>query len=286
MPDNDPTNQYRYEVMVYTGRGKRAGTTANVSLVISGEQDQSSTLTLRDDTRPVLQAGGVDSFLVTTSGCLGSLTYIRVWHDNSGKSASWHLSQIAVRDIQTNEKFFFLCDRWLACDEGDGQVDRLVPVAGKEELGDFVHLFRTKTTRDLSDSHLWFSIAFRPARSRFTRAQRVTCCLSLLMCTMLVNVMWYNAPVKAQNNVIIDAGFFTFTWHQFIVGIQSSLIVFPINLIIVHLFRNVAMSPRVRKTYADKINRDAKGKTRKDSTVSLSEITPSTSHKATVQVHE
>ena len=37
---------------------------------------------------------------------LGPLSYLRIWHDNSGKgnSASWFLNMVNVMDIQTNEK--------------------------------------------------------------------------------------------------------------------------------------------------------------------------------------
>ena len=45
---------------------------------------------------------------------------IRVWHDNS--KGSWFLSRVMVTDLQRNERFYFICDRWLAVDEDDGQV--------------------------------------------------------------------------------------------------------------------------------------------------------------------
>ena len=285
MLDNDPADRYRYEVTVYTARGKKTGTTANVSILIAGEDGQSAVHMLKSTSRLCQQPGGVDSFLVTTPDCLGSLTFIRIWHDNTGKSPSWFLSQVVIRDIETEEKFFFLCNHWLACDEGDGQVDRLFPVAGKDELRDFVHLFKNKTSRDFSDGHLWFSIAFRPVRSRFTCVQRVSCCLSLLMCSMLANVLWYRTPMEKQNSVLIDFGFFEFTWHEIIIGIQSSLIVFPINLLIVQLFRNRAVSPKVKQKYAErtitrktpKISETEKPTARKQTAVSLSDITPTNS---------
>ena len=55
---------------------------------------------------------------------LGSLNYIRIWHDNTGEgdSASWFLKYIIVRDLQTMEKFHFICQRWLAVEEDDGKV--------------------------------------------------------------------------------------------------------------------------------------------------------------------
>ena len=50
--------------------------------------------------------------------------YLRIWHDNSGKSkaASWYLNHIMIRDIQTDKKYFFIADKWFAVEEDDGQV--------------------------------------------------------------------------------------------------------------------------------------------------------------------
>ena len=55
---------------------------------------------------------------------LGNLAYVRIWHDNTGqgKYASWQCSAVLVRDIQTNEKFEFVLNRWLATEKDDGQV--------------------------------------------------------------------------------------------------------------------------------------------------------------------
>ena len=58
------------------------------------------------------------------SRSLGSLNYARVWHDNSGKGkfGSWYLTYLVVRDVQTDEKHVFICNRWFAVEEDDGQV--------------------------------------------------------------------------------------------------------------------------------------------------------------------
>jgi hypothetical protein len=55
---------------------------------------------------------------------LGLLNYIRIWHDNAGEdaSASWFLKYILVRDLQTMEKSYFICQKWLAVEKGDGIV--------------------------------------------------------------------------------------------------------------------------------------------------------------------
>lgn len=61
---------------------------------------------------------------------LGPLTYLRIWHDNSGKGAlaSWYLNHVLVRDVQTDKKYYFIANRWFAVEEDDGQVSQLMDV--------------------------------------------------------------------------------------------------------------------------------------------------------------
>lgn len=56
------------------------------------------------------------------------------------------------------------------------------------------NLFFMKASKDFSDGHLWYSVISRPPSSAFTRVQRVSCCFSLLLCTMLTSIMFYGIP--------------------------------------------------------------------------------------------
>ena len=61
---------------------------------------------------------------LVTVRCLGSLNYIRLWHDNAGKgsSASWFLKYIIIHDLQTMQKSYFIAQRWFAVEKEDGLV--------------------------------------------------------------------------------------------------------------------------------------------------------------------
>ena len=48
--------------------------------------------------------------------------FFRVWHDNSGNNPSWFFSRLQVTDLQTDDQYFFIYDRWLAVEEDDGMV--------------------------------------------------------------------------------------------------------------------------------------------------------------------
>lgn len=149
-----------------------------------------------------------------------------------------------------------------------------------------------KTSKGFQDGHIWYSVFSRSPRSSFTRAQRVSCCFSLLLCTMLTSIMFWGVPkdpaeqkmdlgnnhyhwlgrkIKRRQNLeagqlntwafsqdadlMVPAVIFTlslcliltgkieFTWQEVMIGFESSLLMFPINLLIVQIFRNVRSRP-------------------------------------------
>ena len=44
--------------------------------------------------------------MMSTECPLGELSYIKIWHDNSGKDsqASWYLDHISITDLQTKNR--------------------------------------------------------------------------------------------------------------------------------------------------------------------------------------
>ncbi len=82
-------------------------------------------------------------------------------------------------------------DQWLALDEDDGEVERLVPVAGKENVLGFKNLLLDNARMAITEEHLWISFLIRPSRSTFTRLQRLTCILSLLFMAMIADALFY-----------------------------------------------------------------------------------------------
>lgn len=59
-----------------------------------------------------------------------------------------------------------------------------------------------KTAKDFQDGHIWFSVINRPPCSTFTRVQRVSCCLSLLLCTMLTSIMFWGIPTDPSEQTM------------------------------------------------------------------------------------
>jgi polycystin 1L2 len=119
---------------------------------------------------------------------------LRIWHDNSG--GSWFLKLVIVHDLQTRERFIFVCNNWLSVETS---IDRLLPVCTKVNTKQFKYLLERQTKNKLSDGHLWFSIFLRPPNSSFTRIDRLTCCFLLLFMSMLLNILYYGMETDSSS---------------------------------------------------------------------------------------
>ncbi|KAK3091662.1 hypothetical protein FSP39_021645 [Pinctada imbricata] len=240
LSDNIITDTYYYQITVCTGFRRAAGTKSNIFFILAGNDGDTGVRQLIDEKGiKTCSRGSVNNFVMGTRECIGPLSYMRVWHDNSGKGKlqGWYLSKVIITDIQTGEAFWFLCNRWLAVEEDDGMVDRLLPVASDDDLATFHNLFISKTKRNFTDSHLWISIFVRPYRSTFTRVQRVSCILSLVMTTMMANAMFFGAEDNVQNKESFILGPFEFTLHGLYISFVSGLVILPVNILIDFVFR-------------------------------------------------
>lgn len=56
---------------------------------------------------------------------LGEVYKIKIRHDNSMVSADWCLDQVEVVDVDTEEVFLFLCERWLSRKREDRRIERV-----------------------------------------------------------------------------------------------------------------------------------------------------------------
>ncbi|XP_071487966.1 polycystin-1-like protein 2 [Diadema antillarum] len=243
LEDNDPFHHYRFNVTVVTGMRHGAGTTATVTLTLIGRSSRSEPHVLHDQSYPVLSRGSTNSFLLTTADSLGEIHAIRLWHNNAGSSPQWYVSYCIVHDLENDQRAYFICNRWMMVGGSEGMgLDYTFHAAGPKELKEFRHLFTSRTVRDLRDGHLWLSVLTRPKHSNFTCLQRVSCCLSLLMCSMMTSIMFYGIPSDPADQVM-DFGSFRITVKEIVIGIESSVIAFPINLLIVQIFRHVACQP-------------------------------------------
>ncbi|VDL51389.1 unnamed protein product [Hymenolepis diminuta] len=171
---------------------------------------------------------------------LGDLRFLRLWHDNRGKGddASWYCDFVRIIDLQTKTRYNFIVEKWFAVEEDDGLVDRVIPVAGPLDRLRVYYIFSHKLKSDVSDKHLWASVFTRPAHSRFTRVERVACCLLVLFLTMVSSCMFYKNEGPAVVDFEFTIGPFALTPYVAYTGAVTCLITFvPVTLVML-LFRN------------------------------------------------
>lgn len=154
-----------------------------------------------------------------------------------------YINKVTVQDLQTRQVWQFLCGCWLSADRGDGMTKKTFNAAKNNEIASFRlgcdqffsfffifakkkkhtrrsrsltvilnlffsvrNIFQTRTSTGFRDEHIWVSIVDPPSRSPFTRAQRVSCCMSLLLCTMAINIAFWNIPVDQTSPVLFSLG--------------------------------------------------------------------------------
>lgn len=89
-----------WQVWVFTSDTKHAGTDANVFVVLYGDKGKSDDIKLNKD-GDSFEQGQMDIFNIDTPD-VGLPYKLRVYHDNSGRFAAWHLDKV------TNVSFLHL----------------------------------------------------------------------------------------------------------------------------------------------------------------------------------
>ena len=142
-------------------------------------------------------------------------------------------------------RFTFICNKWLSLDHDDGQIECAFPVSSKSEVRKAAFLFNENSRENVTDGHLWLSVAMRPEECDFTRVQRLACCLTLLFLTMISNAMFYGQDRGRKMSI----GPIHLSTTGLYISLISALIAAPPTLIITYLFRN---SRRRKRKITDK----------------------------------
>ena len=241
-------NSHEYEIIITTGVWRNSGTTAKVAIEIYGTDENTGIIQLNLDEPGVnnfiFNRGNTDVFVLRVENALGAVQGVRIGHDNSGESPSWFLEEIVVVDKQSNQLWTFTSSQWFALERGDGRIERLLELVPNQL--DFSRDVVTRWCKGLTETHIWVSVIAKPKRSLFTRVQRASCCLSVLLTAMLANAMFYELNGKSEQ--VLQIGPLKFSWRQVIIGIESALLVAPINILLVFLFKKGTEKTRSEST--------------------------------------
>ncbi|KAL0979113.1 hypothetical protein UPYG_G00180880 [Umbra pygmaea] len=122
----DALETHTYMVSIRTGNMFGGATDANVFLTIYGDLGDTGErkLSKSESNRNKFEKGAVDKFSIEAVD-LGQVFKIRIRHDNSDfMGADWFLDQVEVVDLDTEEVYMFLCERWLSRKKEDKRIER------------------------------------------------------------------------------------------------------------------------------------------------------------------
>lgn len=227
LPDNDPYDNVCYVVTLFTGSRCGSGTRANVFVQLMGTERTSDVHCLTHPNFTTLYRGSINPFLLTTKSDLGDIHSIRVWHNNEGRDPSWYLSRIKVENLLSRQIWLFVCREWLSVDTS---VDRTFHVTHPDEPLSRMDFFLIDTGYKLGMNHPWFSVFSGVIPKPFTRLQRLSCCLAMLLSSLMCNIMFFNLnkqKTKAEGGQYI---------RSMMIGMESVLITLPVQVMITFLF--------------------------------------------------
>ena len=117
---------YLFIISVVTSDMRHAGTDSNVFICLYGSSKKESCsgkIWLKDGK---FERGKTDIFNVNVAILLSPVSKLEVGHDNSGRAPGWFLDHVIVDCPSTGIKQVFLCNRWLALNEDDGLIQRIL----------------------------------------------------------------------------------------------------------------------------------------------------------------
>lgn len=215
------------------------GTTADVIIDIYGTEGSSGPIYLNNphSEKQFFSRSSINIFYVNLPNSLGDLNRIKVKHNNAGPDPSWYLKDVFIVDITSSSKFHFVADRWIAVHKNDGKLECSFTETKEKGSISFKNAFHSRMSKKLGESHLWISLFSRPPQNPFTRCQRLSCCISVLFAAMVTSAMFFRFGVESKDTIHI--GSFKISWTEIKIGVQSALVAFPVNILIVMMFRNI-----------------------------------------------
>ncbi|KFZ47369.1 Polycystic kidney disease and receptor for egg jelly-related protein, partial [Antrostomus carolinensis] len=237
LPDNDPFDKVSFLVTLYTGSRWGAGTKADVFIQLIGQNGKSDVHCLRHPQFLSFRQGSTDCFLLTTKEDLGDICSFRVWHNNKGPSPSWFLSRAKAENMSTRKTWFFMCRKWLSLDKGDCSLERTFSVTNPKTPLPRIDYFFINLANSLTEGHLWLSIFAHVLTGTFSRMQRLSSCLAILLLNLFVNIMFFNTDKNEDFSIHLRY------LRSITVGIECALITIPVEMLIIALFKYPQKEP-------------------------------------------
>ncbi|EGT56350.1 hypothetical protein CAEBREN_09695 [Caenorhabditis brenneri] len=232
LSDNEPHDGYMYIIAVETGYRMFATTDSTICFNLSGNEGDQIFRSFKSeedgDWEYPFSWGTTDRFVMTTAFPLGELEYMRIWIDDAGLDhrESWYCNRIIVKDVQTQEIYYFPFNNWLGTKNGDGETERLARVDYKRRFLD-----ESMSMHMLAQTISWFAMftgGGNRLRDRVTRQDyAVSICFTLTMISMLsIFILRKDDSIISSSKSISE---FTFTAKDIIFGVVFSILITIVN---------------------------------------------------------
>lgn len=119
-----------YTVKVLSGGRKGAGTTANVTIAMTGTKDRTEELELQNSIDNFTR-GKEDEFTLHLAD-IGDVNRITIAQDKTGAAPGWFCEKVTVINESTNKEYEFECGRWLDDSQDDGKTKRELMTGSNE----------------------------------------------------------------------------------------------------------------------------------------------------------
>lgn len=115
------------------------------------------------------------------------------------------------------------------------------------------------TQMNITDHHLWVSLLLRPNISRFSRVQRLTTLMVLLLLVMISNAMFFKSSTEDNSSLQMEIGFIRFSLSTLYVSVIGVIITTPPILFVIIAFRK----SKIRREKHTDSNKDGKNNSAK-----------------------
>ncbi|VDK21875.1 unnamed protein product [Taenia asiatica] len=124
-----------WQVEVYTSNLVGAGTSARVYATLYGDQGKTDEIclneTLTSNRNILFEQGSCNTFKLNLPS-IGIPYKVRVRHDGTGHSPSWHLEKVVLQHLSTKKTYSFTCDKWLDSEDAGRSPVCEIPAHGPD----------------------------------------------------------------------------------------------------------------------------------------------------------
>ncbi|XP_068703458.1 allene oxide synthase-lipoxygenase protein-like [Montipora foliosa] len=141
-----------YTISVETGRQSRAGTDANISVLLTGTKGKTGKISL-SSWRNDFEAGGKDEYTVQAID-VGEVLILQIHNDESRwiKNPDWFLERIVVKSSTQARTFLFPCYRWIESNMVVFQGKAFLPFENQPEA---IRFHRVLELEERQKHYLW-----------------------------------------------------------------------------------------------------------------------------------